>query len=147
MDELDVLQKMSRIRKAVPALVVVALVFVFGYLSKPDRGGVNRCSRVFAISELEDYSLAHKPFATWDLFESPKFRFAISTESFERLAVELKRQGYSDWKRGGVTFGSVDVGWTEDEDNIYCKHTRSGYHHYWSYSAKTKLIYAITFPT
>jgi hypothetical protein len=143
----DVLQKMSRIRKVAPAFVIVALLFVFGYLSKPDRGGLSRCSRIFAISKLEEYSLTHKPFATWDIFESPKFRFALSTESYERLAVELKRQGYSEWKRGGVTFGSVDVGWAGDEDNIYCRLTRSGYHYYWSYSAKTKVIYAITFPS
>ena len=138
---------MSRIRKVASALVIVAIVLVFGYLSKPDRGGVSRCSRVFAISELEGYSLTHKPFFTWELFESPKFRFAISAEGYEHLAAELKRQGYSEWKPGGLTFGSVDVGWTGAEDNIYCENTTGGFHYYWSYSAKKKLIYAITFPT
>ena len=138
---------MNRIRKFLPALVIFAIVFAFGYLSKPDRGGVSRCSRVFALSELEDYGLAHKPFYTWEIFESSKFRFAISPEGFEKLAAELKRLGYSEWERGGVTFGNVDVGWENDEDHIYCKITRDGSHHYWSYSAKQNLIYAITFPT
>ena len=138
---------MNRIRKVTPALVILAIVLVLGYLSKPDRGGASRCSRVFAISELEGYKLTHKPFLTWELFESPKFRFAISTNGYEQLAAELKRLGYSEWQRGGVTFGSADVGWTENEDNIYCELTRDGYHHYWSYSAKQGQIYAITFPT
>lgn len=137
---------MSYIWRVAPAFVIIAIIFLFGYLSKPDRGGVGRCSRVFAISELGNYTLAHKPFLTWNLFESPKFRFEISPDGYEDLAKELKRQGYSEWNRGGVTFGSVDVGWTEAEDNIYCELTKNGCLYCWSYSAKNNLIYAITFP-
>lgn len=128
-------------------LIIVALVVSIGYLSKPDRGGVSRCSRVFAISEFEDYAVIHKPFLTWKPFESPKFLFEISNEGYEQLAAELKRQGYSKWESGGLSFGSVDVGWTEAEDNVYCEFSRHGCDYYWSYSAKKKLIYAISFPS
>lgn len=138
---------MKRIRKIVTAIVIFTIVSLFVYLSKPDRGGVSRCSRVFGISEIKNYGLVHKPFYTWELFESPKFEFTISGEAYDELARELKRVGYSDWKEGGVTFGSVDVGWTSDEDNVYCELTKDGYHLYWSYSAKKQRIWAITFPT
>lgn len=58
----------------------------------------------------------------------------------------LRFAQYSGWNRGGVTFGSVDVGWTEAEDNIYCELTKNGFLYCWSYIAKNDLVYAITFP-
>lgn len=135
---------MTRIKKLAIALVILLAV---GYISKPDRGGVGRCARVFAMPELHQFQLSHRPFLGWELFESPKFRFTISPSDFSRLDAALKAAGYSGWERGGVTFGSVSHGWTPDEDYVTCEFRRGSYHYYWSYSAKENLIYAITSPT
>ena len=135
---------MTRIKRlAITSVILIAV----GYISKPDRGGVGRCARVFAMPELHQLQLSHRPFFGWQPFESPKFRFTISTSDFSILDAALKSAGYSVWKEGGVTFGSVSHGWTPDEDYVYCKSTGGGYNRYWSYSVKENLIYAITFPS
>lgn len=80
----------------------------------------------------------------WEPFESPKFRFTISPANFSRLDAALKKAGYSEWERGGVTFGSVSHGWESDEDYVTCSLRKGGHHFYWSYSPKENLIHAIT---
>ena len=134
---------MTRTKKLTIAAVVL---LAFGYISKPDRGGVGRCAAIFAMPELTQLQLSQRPFFAWELFESPKFRFKISSSEFSRLDATLKAAGYSGWERGGVTFGSVSHGDTPDEDHVTCSLQRGGYNYLWSYSAKEKLIYAIRFP-
>lgn len=134
---------MTRTKKlTIAAVVLLAL----GYISKPNRGGVGRCATIFAMPELTQLQLSHRPFFEWEPFESPKFRFKISPSDFSRLDVALKVAGYSGWEKGGVTFGSVSHGWTPDEDHVTCRSQRGGSNYYWSYSAKENLIYAIKFP-
>ena len=134
---------MTRNKKlAIAAVVLIAV----GYISKPDRGGVGRCASIFAMPELNQLQLSHRPFFRWELFESPKFRFTISPSNFSRLDAALKQAGYSEWERGGVTYGSVSHGNTPAEDHVTNSLTRGGYHYHWSYSAKENLIYAIRFP-
>ena len=125
-------------------MIASVILLAIGYVSKPDRGGVGRCSEVFAMPGLKQFQLSHRPFLWWELFESPKFRFTISPSDFSRLEAALKSAGYSGWERGGVTFGSVSHGWETDEDYVTCEFRQSGHHYYWSYSPKGHLIYAIT---
>ena len=136
--------KMTRNKKlAITAVVLLAI----GYLSKPDRGGIGRCARIFAIPELHQLQLSHRPFFEWELFESSKFRFKITETDFEKLSLQLSKHGYSLWERGSLQYGSILIGGSSEEDFIYCsKHTPS-YHYYWSYSAAEHVVYAITHPT
>ncbi|MGJ8644449.1 MAG: hypothetical protein ACSHX9_13655 [Luteolibacter sp.] len=135
---------MTRGRKLLVAAIIILSV---GYLSRPDRGGVGRCSSVFGLSELNSLNLEHKPFFRWELFESPKFRFRISQSDFTELSRVLSSSGYSEWERGGVSFGSVSHGWESTEDFIYCKSRHNGANCYWSYSKSKKLVFAITSDT
>jgi len=134
---------MTRSKKlAIAALILLAI----GYISKPDRGGVGRCARIFAMPDLHQFHLSHRPFLMWELFESPKFRFMISPSDFSRLDAALKLNGYPAWTKGGVSYGSVSHGEEPDEDYVYCQSKRGGYSYTWSYSAKESRIYAIQFP-
>lgn len=127
--------------------IAAFLLLTIGYISKPDRGGVGRCARTFAMPELHQIQLSHRPFFGWELFESPKFRFKITAADFEKLSLQLSEDGYSRWERGSLQYGSVLIGGSSEEDFIYCsKHTPS-YHYYWSYSAAGHVVYAITHPT
>lgn len=135
---------MTPIKKFTIASVIL---FTVAYISKPDRGGVGRCAKVFAIPELHQLQLSHRPFLWWEPFESPKFRFTISPSDFSILDAAFKSAGYSVWKEGGVTFGSVSHGWTPDEDYVYCKSRRGGHNFYWSYSVEESLLYAIASPS
>ncbi len=134
---------MTRIKKLT---ISSFLLLAVGYASKPDRGGVGRCSKIFGIPELRQCHFSHRPFLVWEFFESPKFRFTVSPSDFSRLDTTLKAAGYSAWERGGVTYGSVSHGWTPDEDSVYCSLKQGGYSYTWSYSERKNLIYAITFP-
>jgi len=97
------------------------------------------------MPELHQLQLAHNPFFSWDLFESPKFRFKITATDFQKLSIRVSEDGYSPWQRGSLQYGSVLVGGSEEEDFIYCfKDIRSS-RYYWSYSASKQLIYAISF--
>lgn len=127
--------------------IAAFILLATGYISKPDRGGVGRCARIFAMPELHQLQLSHRPFFGWDLFEYPKFRFKITTVDFEKLSLQLSEDGYSPWERGSLQYGSVLIGGSSEDDFIYCsKHTPS-YHYYWSYSAAEHVVYAITHPT
>lgn len=134
---------MTRTKKlAIASVILIAI----GYISKPDKGGVWLCAKIFEMPELHQFHLTRRPFLMWEPFESAKFRFRISPSDFSRLDAVLKQHGYSDWTKGGVTYGSVSHGWTPDEDYVYCQSKRGGYSYTWSYSAKESLIYAIEFP-
>ena len=135
--------KMTRSKKL--AIVSVILIAI-GYISKPDRGGVWRCAKIFEMPELQHFHVSHRPFWMWKPFESPKFRFRISPSDLSRLDAALKLNGYPAWIKGGVTYGSVSHGWEADDDYVYCQSKRGGYSYTWSYSAKENLIYAIQFP-
>jgi hypothetical protein len=135
-------RKMNRNKKLIIGAVTLITI---GYFSKPDRGGVGRCARIFSMPELHELQLSHSPFFEWELFESPKFRFKITATDFEKLSTQVSEDGYSPWTRGSLQFGSVLVGGSEEEDFIYCsKKTRSN-HYYWSYSASERVIYAVSF--
>ena len=139
----DVSQKMTRTQKlAIASGIMIAI----GYISKPDRGGISQCARIFDMPELHQLHLSHSPFLMWEPFESPKFRFRISPSEFSRLDETLKLHGYPPWIEGGVTYGSVSHGEEPDEDYVYCQSKRGGYSYTWSYSAKESLIYAVQFP-
>ena len=127
--------------------IVALIVLAIGYISKPDWGGVGRCERIFAMPELQQLQLSHKPFFVWELFESPKFRFRTTAADYEKLSLQLSAAGYSPWERGSLQYGSVVIGGSSEDDFICCsKHTPS-YHYYWIYSASEQVVYAITFPT
>jgi hypothetical protein len=127
-------------------VIASGTLLVVGYLSKPDRGGVGRCAKIFALPELHQLQLSPRPFFAWDLFESPKFRFTISPSDFTKLDANLKAAGYSGWEKGSVTFGSLSVGDMPEEDHIFNRLAKGGYHYHWSYSAKENVIYGIKFP-
>ena len=135
---------MTRNRK----LTLVALILLaIGYISRPDWGGVGRCARIFAMPELLQIQLSHRPLFGWELFESPKFRFRITVTDFEKLSRKLSEDGFSPWERGSLQYGSVLIGGSSGEDFIYCSKNTPSYHYYWSYSAAGHVVYAITHPT
>lgn len=82
---------------------------------------------------------------TWEPLEDPKFRFKISATDFQKLSLQLSKEGYSSWKSGGLQFGSVLVGGDPKEEMIYCRKDIPSYHFYWGYSPADHVIYAITF--
>ena len=63
-------KEMTRGRKLLVAAIIILSV---GYLSRPDRGGVGRCSSVFGLSELNSLNLEHKPFFRWSFSSLPSF--------------------------------------------------------------------------
>ena len=111
---------MTRLQQRTKVAVILLIGVVFGYLSKPDRGGLSRCAGIFELPELNRLELASKPLLAWTPFESPKFRFTISPTQFAEIDSMLKSTGYSAWEKGGVTYGSVSHGWTPDEDYVCC---------------------------
>lgn len=137
---------MSLLRNVRVVTLILLGAGVLGYISRPDRGGLARCARVFALPGINSLKLSSRPFLSWTPFESAKFRFAVSPTDFAMLDAELRADGYSEWEKGGVTYGSVSHGWSMDEDFVYCSLKRGGRSYTWSYSARKNLIFAITFP-
>ena len=114
------------------------------YLSKPDRGGVAACSKVFGLPELQMIELSSKSFWTWELFESPKYRFSISPEEYTKLKSVLADHDYSDWVRKGLTYDSINIGTENYEDSLVSTKQGRGSVFHWSYSQKLGEVYAIS---
>ena len=128
-------------RRVIVFIVVIGLLY---YLSKPDRGGVAACSKVFGLPELQTIKMSSKSFWSWELFESPKYRFSISPKEYTKLKSVLAEQGYSDWVRQGLTYDSVNIGTENYEDCLVSKKQGRGTVFYWSYSRKLGEVYAIS---
>ena len=125
-------------------LISIGVILLLLYASKPDKGGVWACSKIFGLSELSNVQLDHKPFWNWEIFESSKYRFRISPEEFSKLQLILDKHGYSEWKNQGLTYDSVSIGWEGDDDFIVTKKQDNGMVYYWSYSRDLNVIYAIS---
>jgi hypothetical protein len=125
--------------------VVISTILAITWYSRPDRGGVNRCAQIFGLSEISDIGLVHRPFYSWHFIESPKFRFTITPTQYEKLKSILMNHGYSDWSKGSLDYGSVNIGGSPYDDYIFCTLKSPHSNYYWSYSAEDNLIYAITF--
>ncbi|MGJ8655154.1 MAG: hypothetical protein ACSHX6_01785 [Akkermansiaceae bacterium] len=130
-------------RKVIIIILTVVFAVGMGYFSKPDRGGVERCSFLFSMPELKHLELEHVPVSTWELFETPKFQLKIGEGDYERLAELLAKDGYSTWEHGSLLVGSFYLGGSMEDDFIYCSKRTPSWNYYWSYSAREGMIYAV----
>jgi len=124
--------------------LLVGVVLLFLYVTKPDKGGVWACSKMFGLPRLSEIELDHKPFWYWQIFESSKYRFHIEPEEFSKLQSMLAAEGYSEWERQGLTYGSISIGWNGNEDFIVTRRRSNGMVYYWSYSRDLNVVYAIS---
>lgn len=137
-------EKMGIKKYVIKVFLISVLLLQFLYFSKPDRGGIQTCSKTFGLRGLDSIAMKHRPFWSWDLFESRKYRFEITPEEFSKLRSLLALSGYSEWTEKGLTFGSVDIGWNSDDKFIVVEKRMSGMLFYWSYSREENLVYAIS---
>lgn len=93
-------------------------------ISRPDRGGVSRCEKLTLLNKLNIFLGPEKPILPWKPFEEPKFKFHMIYG--KDIMPYLLSEGYSNWKVGGISFGSIDIGWESHEDNIYASKNISG---------------------
>jgi len=108
-------------RKILITTLVCLTIIILGYLSKPDRGGINRCSSEFSIPEITQLELTSEPLYAWDLF------------------------GYSSWRKGELFIGSFTLGTRLDDDLVFCSKYINSRTYYWAYSKMDGILYAITF--
>lgn len=114
------------------------------YLSKPDRGGVARCEEIFHLNSLSDRGLKIHPLTKWMPFENPKFRMYVENEKSEELIKYLGANGYSNWKKGSVQYGSFYIG-ENTSDEVYYSKKRTGKNvDIMAYDKRDGLLYAIT---
>ena len=135
-----------KIRKPLVLIAVAAIFILVGYWSKPDRGGVERCSESFGIPNLIELDLTHRRFLHWEPFESSKFRFEISANNFKRLSEVLIGTGYSQWERHGLEFGSLSLDANLITDFVSCSKRTEDANLYWGYSRAEGMLYAIERP-
>jgi len=91
-------------------------------------------------------NLTQRIFLLWDPFESPKFQFEISSKNFERLPEILAKTKYSQWKRHGLEFGSLDLDANLIKDFVSCSKRTKEANLYWGYSKAEGMLYAIESP-
>ena len=132
-------------RKILITTLVCLTIIILGYLSKPDRGGINRCSSEFSISEITQLELTSEPLYAWDLFEGAKFRFKINDYNFKKLSRIVADNGYSSWRKGELFIGSFTLGTRLDDDLVFCSKYINSRTYYWAYSKMDGILYAITF--
>lgn len=128
-------------------LIALAGIFILlCYFSRPDRGGVERCSESFGIPSLMNLNLTQRMLLLWEPFESPKYRFEISPNNFEELSDILTRTGYSQWERHGLNFGSLNLDANLISDFVSCSKRTNEANLYWGYSESQGMLYAIERP-
>jgi hypothetical protein len=107
------------IRKGILLAGATSLVLVLILVllqTRPDRGGATQCENLTKIEGLSIYLGNPKLIFPWKPFEEPKFRFSLNRS----LDIEsyLISRGYTNWKRGGIEFGSISVGDESYEDHV-----------------------------
>jgi hypothetical protein len=124
-------------------LSIITIFVLVAFISRPDRGGAMRCEKLSEISGVHVYLGAAKNIFPWKPFEEPKFIFNLV--SGKQIMPFLRSNGYSNWKVGGIAFGSIDVGSESQEDNIYSsKNISGGRKVYISVSeARTEIVFVI----
>jgi hypothetical protein len=127
---------------AIAGTILLGVISVV-YLSKPDRGGTERCQRIFGFHSLAELGLAACPLSTWSPFENPKFRFRIAEKKFDDLKDYLALNGFQRWEFGGVQYGSVNIGWDETTNVAYSKKKFSGHVHIIVYDQTNSSLYMI----
>ncbi len=132
-------------RLKIISIAIVILILCMYLSSKPDRGGIERCSTIFLLPELHELPLTQKTLYNWDFFEDPKFQFIINEGNFHKLKSILNKNCYSQWSRGDLQYGSQYIGGQHDDDHISCNKKTETWNYYWSYSKKDGLLYAVTF--
>jgi hypothetical protein len=135
-----------KINKRIIILITVFTViiaYIFLYVSKPDYGGIFRCEKIFILESLSNHVKESKPFFKWELFEDPKFRFALPNNDYSTLKDYLAQNGYVEWVEGGVQYGSLNIG-GEKKDLIFYSIKNVGKHAYiMVIDQKNQYLYAI----
>jgi hypothetical protein len=126
----------------IPGIVLVMVVFL-GYVSKPDRGGLGRCEKVFGFDSLSCRGLTHVPLVIWVPFEDPKFKMRINVDKADDLMSYFAGLGYSNWTRGGVQFGSIDMGWEASSEVYYSEKEVGISNHYLVHDRENNVLFAI----
>lgn len=106
--------------------VVCVLLPIILYFSKPDRGGLQRCERIFGLDALRDLELEQRSLWKWRPFEQAKFSFEVPSAMQQKLLEYLEAKGFRTWHSGGIQYGSFNVGWEPSENVKYSKIERHG---------------------
>lgn len=126
--------------------IIIAIIFmvisVF-YTSKPDRGGLIRCQKIFGFSSLNNRGLTLQPFLKWKPFETPKFRMSIESGKLNSVKDYLAKFGYTEWTLGGLQYGSLNMGWDSSTDLYYSKKRIGKNVQIVAYDETNNLLYAI----
>jgi hypothetical protein len=126
---------------------VTSLLGLLGitYLSKPDRGGLNRCKEIFGFDSLDQRDLEIYPMLTWKPFEGAKFKMKIKKNRFEAFKKYLHGHGYREWKEGGLEYGSFIIGCDGSAPVQYSFNKFGGHEQIIAYDRTNNFIYAINF--
>lgn len=54
-----------------------------------------------------------------DCGKSVGFEVSLKTGEYDEVVSEIERLKDANWVRGGITYGSIDVGWSMKDDVLY----------------------------
>jgi hypothetical protein len=123
-------------------LVAIACVSII-YLSKPDRGGIVRCEKIFDLDALSDRGLKMQRLWKWKPFERAKFRMKVDPSRTNDLRKYLVEQGFQEWRRGGIQYGSLNTGWDGSNVVFYSKKQIGKHVQIMAHDTTDNLLYAI----
>lgn len=129
-------------------IMVVSITTLSGilgiiYLSKPDKGGLERCQMIFGLDSLDQRGLEFSPLFYWNPFENPKFRMKIENGKFDDLKLYLFDRGYTQWKDGGgLEYGSLYIDYSTAAVE-YSFRKFQGRVHLIAYDKSKNFVYAI----
>ena len=131
-------------QKNIIVVIVVALACVsIVYLSKPDRGGITRCERIFDLDSLNARGLEMSRLWKWKPFERAKFRMKADPSRANDVRKYLAEQGFQEWRRGGIQYGSLDVGWDGSDIVFYSKKQLGKHVHVIAHNTTGDVLYFI----
>lgn len=126
---------------AIAVTLLLGLVAVV-YLSKPDRGGIKRCQKIFGFHSLGKIEMELYPLSTWRPFENPKFKFRIKG-NINDVKNYFESYGFQEWKIGGVQYGSINIGWDKTTNVAYSMKKFSGHVHIVVYDQTNSNIFIV----
>ena len=76
---------MTKLKPLVLAIVAVVGIGLILWRTKPDWGGIEKCTELSGISNLDEFVEKQSPLMFWSFLESPRFEFLVPRNDFQRL--------------------------------------------------------------
>jgi len=125
--------------------IVLALVVLLVYFSKPDRGGIQRCETLSGVPQLGAFVTHREHLWKWKPFEDPRFRFQMPLANFDALKMKTKELGFEEWVEGDGGFGSFNEFSWDNNKLYYTKKYKDSKSCFFYYRPKTERLDVIIF--